>query len=418
MATSAKRKAPSVATPEQINKFKPPNSIRLLLHLVDGAVPYLTPHMLEKCFPSSKAESMLLLGVAVRDTCVAPVYAPGSVKARGYEFSSSITTDAWLENYQRVTVPSFDLLQDAKLKQETAVTVSNQQVMIWTPHGRLPLTPDSYANSVVGLNSQIAVSLYDMVDSNQNEKRKQSAIRRTQEWFQHLVDHTNNNRNHSELGARESPIVWAPLLVDESGIVHGQTVGKATSVVAIGWQYVARSERRQDVLKQIVGTEKSQQVIALSTDSLEQVLDAVRCKCSVIGSSLPTDWARSKKAFVVDLHATNNTTKRPRCLPNQTVLDANGCVDLNPPPNNVKLHAWFADPNPMVADCACYTCTTHSRSYLYHLVCAKELLAEMLLFLHNLHHMLALVQRANEGDVHVLCDGILAQLGKDDDGPR
>jgi len=44
------------------------------------------------------------------------------------------------------------------------------------------------------------------------------------------------------------------------------------------------------------------------------------------------------------------------------------------------------DFGPLVAGCTCYTCSNFTRAYLHHLVATKEMLARVLLTLHNLHH--------------------------------
>jgi queuine tRNA-ribosyltransferase len=87
-------------------------------------------------------------------------------------------------------------------------------------------------------------------------------------------------------------------------------------------------------------------------------------------------------------------------------MDEDGCIDLTPPRSTssgqdgvnggVSSHPWFRDDSPLVEGCACTTCRNHSRAYLYHLVCANELLSEMLLFVHNLHHLLLLVDAINQ----------------------
>ncbi len=54
-------------------------------------------------------------------------------------------------------------------------------------------------------------------------------------------------------------------------------------------------------------------------------------------------------------------------------------------PLNLKNARHRDDPAPLDADCGCATCTEYSRAYLHHLVRAQEILAPMLLSLHNLH---------------------------------
>ncbi len=59
---------------------------------------------------------------------------------------------------------------------------------------------------------------------------------------------------------------------------------------------------------------------------------------------------------------------------------------------NLLNAAFSADPNPIDAECSCYTCRHFSRAYLRHLLNAKEMLAATLLSIHNLHTMLQLAR--------------------------
>ncbi len=52
------------------------------------------------------------------------------------------------------------------------------------------------------------------------------------------------------------------------------------------------------------------------------------------------------------------------------------------------------DNNPIDAECPCYTCQNFSRSYLRHLMVAREILGATLLSIHNLYTLLDLTRRA------------------------
>ncbi len=60
---------------------------------------------------------------------------------------------------------------------------------------------------------------------------------------------------------------------------------------------------------------------------------------------------------------------------------------------NLRNAQYTADPAPLAADCACYTCTHFSRAYLRHLVKADEILGHILLTTHNLHFLLELMRQ-------------------------
>jgi queuine tRNA-ribosyltransferase len=54
------------------------------------------------------------------------------------------------------------------------------------------------------------------------------------------------------------------------------------------------------------------------------------------------------------------------------------------------------DPNPLVAECHCYTCRNYSRAYLRHLSVADEMLAGILLSIHNIHFLQDLMRSIRE----------------------
>lgn len=55
---------------------------------------------------------------------------------------------------------------------------------------------------------------------------------------------------------------------------------------------------------------------------------------------------------------------------------------------NMRDRLLALDQRPILNDCTCFTCRNHTRAYLHHLIYGCEMLGEILLFAHNLHHML------------------------------
>lgn len=503
-------------------------SIRLLLHCSDGVVPFLTPSLLETCFPPKQVQNVLMLGLAAKDTCVVPVYVDSkkkdetktntkmnssvvaaakdtntnSSKPRGYTFSSAVRVDPWLLDYTRVTVPTFCLLQDALDRNSnkdgkkgsknnsnisSSVTVTSQHALLWTANGRTPLTPAVYYDAATaGLQSHFSVPLFDNTDdgttaaksASAKQKRTRAAIQRTQDFLADFLfrqtqrqiqqadapattttpdSDTCTTKAPSAATDRQS-LVWAPYLVTDDDLesndakgkdgdmhtsqAHQQQpqqqmdtilqkvqIGAVTGVVLIGWQHLESSNKRKavlhSVLQSVQGASPPQQhgvvtVGLLSTNTLQQVLEAACAGVHVIGSRLPTVWAQAKKAFCCGTGGTpilldsgkdalvdrkrrrlnnddddddkGNNNSNSKMSNDRVELDADGCVNLEPDTNDPTLHPWFHDKRSIQAGCSCLTCRTHSRSYIYHLVCAKELVAEILLFVHNLHAVLELLR--------------------------
>ena len=384
--------------------------IHLLLHAVDGCVPYLTPDILEKYFPPSDD---LWIGIAVQDTCALPVYetikrkdtnskptngnanreklADDAVKKqaqtstnkpRGYTFGPA-RPDPWLIPYNRVTVPSFNLVQDNIERHPNQikapdVSSSANQIHLWTPHGRQILSTELYASAAEGLASHHTLSLYDM-SNEASKKRQEKACLHNQLWLQGLLQRWRN-----ETAPFGSKNIWAPLLIppEESKTKemlrdHIQSnLPNLAGVTLIGsW--------REGLEKQLEALEVSN-IAVLSTESLRQFLDIGCCKrINVIGTDLPTRWAKAKIALGIDYTCTYER-KRPKTeMFDNEVLDANGCLDMND-------ERFRSDSRPLVEGCSCLACKGNqfTRAYVHHLVRAKELLAEILLFAHNLHHLL------------------------------
>ncbi|XP_032888188.1 queuine tRNA-ribosyltransferase accessory subunit 2-like [Amblyraja radiata] len=73
---------------------------------------------------------------------------------------------------------------------------------------------------------------------------------------------------------------------------------------------------------------------------------------------------------------------------------------------DLKDEQFRDDFSPLVEGCPCYCCKNHTRAYLYHLLLTNELLAGVLLMIHNLHHYFAFFQSIRDA----LKDGHLKDL--------
>ncbi|KAF2073195.1 hypothetical protein CYY_005477 [Polysphondylium violaceum] len=60
--------------------------------------------------------------------------------------------------------------------------------------------------------------------------------------------------------------------------------------------------------------------------------------------------------------------------------------------NSNKINLWdtkyVIDTTPLVKDCPCFTCTQHTKAYIHHLLNTHEMLAQVLLTIHNVSHYL------------------------------
>jgi queuine tRNA-ribosyltransferase len=75
---------------------------------------------------------------------------------------------------------------------------------------------------------------------------------------------------------------------------------------------------------------------------------------------------------------------RPSATPDSPGSSADG-TSLKPLAINLFSPEYSASVTPLMPSCTCYTCTSHHRAYIQHLLNAKEMLAWTLLAIHN-HH--------------------------------
>jgi len=55
---------------------------------------------------------------------------------------------------------------------------------------------------------------------------------------------------------------------------------------------------------------------------------------------------------------------------------------------NMRDSSFLVDPSALLKTCPCFTCANHTRAYIHHLVNVHEILGEVLLEIHNIHHYL------------------------------
>ncbi|MCB8945552.1 MAG: tRNA guanosine(34) transglycosylase Tgt [Ardenticatenaceae bacterium] len=111
----------------------------------------------------------------------------------------------------------------------------------------------------------------------------------------------------------------------------------------------------------------------------EDIVKGVLCGVDIFDCVMPTRLARNGSAFVLGGRM------------------------------NLRNAQFKQDPAPLTADCTCYTCQNFSRAYLRHLVTAKEILAHILLTIHNVHFLLELMRNIRQA----VADGRFPQFAHD-----
>ena len=77
---------------------------------------------------------------------------------------------------------------------------------------------------------------------------------------------------------------------------------------------------------------------------------------------------------------------------------------------NLSKAEYARDHSPIDSNCGCYTCTNFSRSYLRHLIIAKEMLASTLISIHNIFTLTTLARTLRKSILEERFDRTAAQL--------
>ena len=162
-----------------------------------------------------------------------------------------------------------------------------------------------------------------------------------------------------------------------------------SNVAIIGWDaLVCGNKQRRDVLRHLMDSLQSastnpKQFLLLAVNDLQSILDAAREGVSIIGSDMARLCSRNGIALCFDFRCDDSICGKE--------------MDL-------KETQFARDFDPILSKCTCLTCRprktgkapSFTRAYIHHLIQAKEMLAEILLFTHNLHQLILLFRQLSE----------------------
>jgi queuine tRNA-ribosyltransferase len=233
------------------------------------------------------------------------------------------------------------------------------------------LTPEEATRTQEKLGADIAMVLDVCVGLPAPREEVEEQMRRTLMWAERCRD-AHRRQDQSLFG-----IVQGGVDLDLRSESARQTAALGFEGIAIGGLSVGESpEDRNAALSAAVSElpdDKPRYVMGLG--DTEGLLDAIARGADMFDCVIPTRVARHGRA-----------------------LTRNGDFNLN----RVEL---TSDDAPLDGECACLTCTHHSRAYLRHLVRMNELGAHRLLTIHNLTYTLGLVAGARAA----IGDGRLAE---------
>ncbi|KAH8805843.1 putative Queuine tRNA-ribosyltransferase-like protein [Xylogone sp. PMI_703] len=320
-----------------------------------GAVPHITPDVISSC-TDILGVHMALEDFIERSEAKAPILSWPPNQSPLHSFTalpSSITTLLAPRRSPAVKPPSGN---------------SDSSISIYTSTGFQTLDNSRYNSFVQKLAPDIAISMADLTYSNPGVKRTAKMGDRTQLWLTQLI----NSKSPEQ-------IVFAPVLpIDFNS--QAEYMNTVADEFADEIQGLALYD--SDILPEIPATTAISRLLRLSLDeptTPHKILREVSLGMDLFTVPFISTTTDSGIAL---------TFRFPGPLPgdeNAPAIEGTGILPLG-------IDMWGSEHAtsllPLSTSCTCYTCTSHHRAYIQHLLSAKEMTGWVLLQIHN-HHILS-----------------------------
>jgi len=226
-------------------------------------------------------------------------------------------------------------------------------------------TPEAVIGMQSAIGSDIAMVLDECIPYNEDYQYTKEAAVRTNDW--------------SDLSIKEVKRIHDPDM-KVFGIVQGGFIkelrqfcaeeisNKSFDGIAFGGLSVGEERGlTMEMLEHAIGySDKKRPLYFMGLGDPEGILEAIGLGIDMFDCVMPTRISRNGSAF----------TSKGRI--------------------NLKNKKYDRDYDQIEKDCRCYTCNNYSKSYVKHLIKSREILASVLLTIHNLHFIMNLVRRAGD----------------------
>jgi queuine tRNA-ribosyltransferase len=245
---------------------------------------------------------------------------------------------------------------------------SNSAISIFTSTGFQLLSNQSYLSFIHNLRPDIAISLADLTyGPSPGNKRIVKMGDRTEEWLSELLEN------------RQGRAVFAPVLPidfhDQSEYINRLADEQASEIAGLAFY-------DSNLLLDIPATTSLARLPRLSLDEPASPHHIIR------QISLGMDVFTSPFLGLATDAGIALTFRFPCPIQEDTTILNGGGHSIVP----LGIDMWASKHStsllPLSASCSCYTCTSHHRAFIQHLLSAKEMLGWVLLQIHN-HHILS-----------------------------
>lgn len=273
-----------------------------------------------------------------------------------------------LHDYGFIAVP-----RDSILSLPESSSSNKNGASFETPCGRFLVKPLEYMKMISSMKPDLWVSLADEVPASVTAKRNKASVDRTIKWLDDCISLKPTD------GALFGSIVGG-CSVEERQRCAQEVAKRNVSGYYIGGFGLGDSiDERSTLLHAVTDSlpkEKPRHVCGLGLP--EEVLQGIAAGVDLFDSTYIYHLTLGGFALTFPLDGKFKPVSDPRL---STMASDHTKI-------NLKATVYRKDASRIVDGCKCYTCQNHTKAYINHLLNVHEMLAQILLEIHNTHHYL------------------------------
>ncbi|KAL0555775.1 hypothetical protein IC582_004271 [Cucumis melo] len=250
-----------------------------------------------------------------------------------------------------------------------------------TTCGRRLIRPVEYIEMISSMKPDIWASLADEVPSWVSDKRNKTSVDRTVKWLDECI--TLNSTGGAVFGA----IVGGNDLEERQRCAVEVVKRNVSGYWIGGFGFGESMDERPsllDAVTDVLPEEMPRMICGLGLP--EEILQGIAAGVDLFDSAYI--YHLTLGGFALTFPLDGIVEKQPAAHLIDNAIDMTKI--------NLRATIYRKDTSPILEGCTCYTCLNHTKAYINHLLNVHEMLAQILLEIHNTHHYLGFFRSIRE----------------------
>ncbi|XP_057776739.1 uncharacterized protein LOC130995466 isoform X1 [Salvia miltiorrhiza] len=251
-----------------------------------------------------------------------------------------------------------------------------------TPSGRFLIKPGQYVEMISSMKPNLWVTLADEVPAWVSEKRNRASVERTMRWLDDCLALAKANNTG---GAVFGSIVGGSKVNERKYCAQEVSRRNVSGFHISGFGLGESMDERPALLSAVtecLPDDKPRQISGLGLP--EEVLQGVAAGIDLFNSTYI--YHLTVGGFALTFPSEEIKRRGSIDQLSDTVRDDGTKI-------NLKATIYRKDTSRILEGCKCYTCQNHTKAYINHLFNVHEMLAQILLEIHNTHHYLGFFRK-------------------------